>query len=172
MRCKIDSRDLAKRREELAELYANLEKMVETLGEDESPPGSKPSATWHDILIKRAKGESDAYCAQGHLLSEKLGGPGEQKNLTPITDDANRNDHEANVETDIKRLVHGEAKGVRYEVKVILDSEAYIPSRLECRYRVVWENGKYYKKERARSRPHCAQRDRQERGVICGERTT
>lgn len=62
--------------------------------------------------------DTGTYYVQGHLLSEKLGGPGDAKNLSPITRWANEF-HESSVESDIKRMVHDEGKGVWYEVEAI-----------------------------------------------------
>ncbi|GAB3434959.1 hypothetical protein GCM10027436_12530 [Actinophytocola sediminis] len=146
--------------------------------------GSEPkrpseSKTWRDTLRRRAHGGGGPgfYYVQGHLLSESLGGPGNSRNLAPITDYVNTRDHEPEVEKPIKTMVHYEAKGVEYEVVAIYDrtppsaavmnnyrqrwqgrspeeqvllmaifeAEAHIPSRLECTYQVVWDNGVYGK---------------------------
>jgi hypothetical protein len=54
---------------------------------------------------------------KGHLLNEKLGGPGEERNLFPITGSANGS-HSREVETPVKRLVTGQKLVAMYGVRV------------------------------------------------------
>lgn len=76
------------------------------LGPDH-PMGSKPSAAgappiWPSVNLRR---QGERLYVLGHLLNEKLGGPGNtQRNLTPITFSANKR-HEARVESKVKDLV-------------------------------------------------------------------
>jgi hypothetical protein len=59
------------------------------------PPKAWPS--WWDA----AKPKSDDWWVRGHLLNEQLGGPGDLKNLTPITQRTNRR-HEVQAESLVK----------------------------------------------------------------------
>lgn len=54
---------------------------------------------------------------RGHLLNEQLGGPGEPRNLFPITRSANAM-HSARIEETIKRWVNIDRYWVRYHVKI------------------------------------------------------
>ena len=78
-------------------------------------PGSDPGGAQKNIygfrkLPTRRAGAGNGFSAmeyiKGHLLNEDLGGPGEDKNLFPITAAANQ-DHNRTVEEDVKDLVKG-----------------------------------------------------------------
>lgn len=59
----------------------------------------------------------------GHLLNHHLGGPGnDARNLTPIPDDVNH-EHEATVESHVKRLVNELGYWVYYDVEVKFGTE-------------------------------------------------
>ena len=54
---------------------------------------------------------------RGHLLNDNVGGPGEEKNLFPITGYANQ-EHERSIESDVKDWVNNKKQWVKYTVKV------------------------------------------------------
>ncbi|WP_457624924.1 eCIS core domain-containing protein [Persephonella sp.] len=81
---------------------------VEGSGPSDNPP------VWKNLRpIRRLPPEY----IRGHLLNEKLGGPGKRWNLAPITKQANK-DHEKNIESVIKKMVLEEGKTVEYHVIV------------------------------------------------------
>jgi bacterioferritin-associated ferredoxin len=101
------------------------EMMTRFLTQDH-PPGSGPGGAQNNIygfrkLPTRGAGAGNGFSAKeyikGHLLNEKLGGPGEDQNLFPITAAANQ-DHSREVETDVKRLVNNRRLVVMYGVRV------------------------------------------------------
>lgn len=67
--------------------------------------GSKPYQT-NDIweLVRQRKVGDGNFYIQGHLINEQLHGPGTKKNLTPISQTANRK-HEIRVESKVKDMV-------------------------------------------------------------------
>lgn len=75
-----------------------------------SRPKDKPEI-W--TTANRRKG----IYVQGHLLNQRLGGPGQAFNLAPITRSANAQ-HSTSAETDIKKTVFDDHEVVRYRVKV------------------------------------------------------
>jgi outer membrane protein OmpA-like peptidoglycan-associated protein len=90
------------------------------------PDGSPPDSAQNNIyrfgkIPMRGAGAGNGFSAKeyvkGHLLNEKLGGPGEERNLFPITAEANQ-DHSREVETDVKRLRNNQALVVMYGVSV------------------------------------------------------
>ncbi len=124
-----------------------------------SPP-SVSSAVW-EVLKKRKEG-GRTYYIRGHLINENLHGPGNTwKNLTPITQSANKA-HENNVERVVKKLVLKDKKTLKYVVEAkygqrssppwfeqykrtvgedsvlskLVEAERKIPMRLECQ---AWE---------------------------------
>jgi len=77
-------------------------------------PRDKPEI-WKRVGSRKISGVS--VYVQGHLLNEKLGGPGRAHNLTPITRTANAQ-HEAKVEGTLKSMINNKStpKVVRYSV--------------------------------------------------------
>jgi outer membrane protein OmpA-like peptidoglycan-associated protein len=61
--------------------------------------------------------EATQVYIKGHLLNAGLGGPAEDKNLFPITGQANKN-HELQVEKDVKDLVQDQKLVAQYGVRV------------------------------------------------------
>lgn len=58
------------------------------------------------------------YLVQGHLLNEKLGGPGtDMRNLTPLTKSANSN-HSSKIESNLKKLA-SQAAATQYNIYMI-----------------------------------------------------
>ena len=95
----------------------------------EAPPGisgSTPNKTAHpsyDKINQRRKG-AGWYYVRGHLLSDKLYGPGMWYNLSPLKETVNSKQHEPLVESKIKNSFledpdgFSKKKAVRYEVNV------------------------------------------------------
>jgi hypothetical protein len=83
-----------------------------------APPGltgSTPTYTTHpyyDIINQRRKGHGPYY-VRGHLLSEKLFGPGMWYNLSPLTNFANTQGHEKMVESHLKSGITEVSPGFR-----------------------------------------------------------
>jgi len=73
--------------------------------------GTWPS--WWDAA--KPKAPSNPHWVRGHLLNHNLGGPGEKRNLTPITKKAN-NEHKLNVENFIKAASDAGGSLVGYQV--------------------------------------------------------
>lgn len=87
-------------------------KMVASpLGPDH-PMGTPPNA--HDALMEFLPSDY----IRGHLLNENLGGPGEVRNLFPITRSANAT-HEAHMEKWVKKWVNDDKYWVEYSVTVV-----------------------------------------------------
>lgn len=89
-----------------------------------SPPGSSEQVDLFSVLptsdkVRNEKGPN--VYIRGHLLNDNVGGPGLEKNLYPITRQAN-SDHSQRIENDLKRLVNIEGYIVYYEVEVGNDS--------------------------------------------------
>jgi len=82
-----------------------------------STPSDSFSKARRDVL-KELTNQQEYIC--GHLLSEKLGGPGERYNLTAIPGSANIR-HQLDVENPIKELVNIEGKFVHYSLVVEYD---------------------------------------------------
>jgi hypothetical protein len=74
--------------------------------------GSEPT---QESVLWRAVRARGVY-VQGHLLNHHLHGPGERRNLTPITNSLNQT-MERQVESRAKKLVLGENQVVSYSVK-------------------------------------------------------
>ncbi len=116
------------------------------------PIGSGPGTSQSDIFsVLPTKGNVDkpehgsrdanSMYIKGHLLNDNLGGPGEDRNLFPITQKANQ-EHERNIEADAKDLVNKKAFIVNYVVEtenitkqplVILGSETFHPVNADFR---------------------------------------
>jgi hypothetical protein len=87
------------------------------------PPGSSPSdtgSTWDDLTKRRTESGKTSYYIRGHLLNDKLHGPGKWKNMTPLTRQANK-DHEASIESRLKsEAVKLEpAQALLYRIKIV-----------------------------------------------------
>jgi len=85
-----------------------------------SSPRDKPEI-WKRVGSRKVSGVS--VYVQGHLLNEKLGGPGRAHNLTPITRTANAQ-HESKVEGTLKTMINNTTtpQVVRYSVIPQYDS--------------------------------------------------
>jgi hypothetical protein len=87
--------------------------------------GTKPAVSgtpFEDLNIRRhgnaASPSTASYYVLGHLLNQKLGGPGNiWENLTPLSRSGNAQ-HETQVEDAIKKVVTDPKKTVRYDVQV------------------------------------------------------
>ncbi len=83
--------------------------------------GTEPKqGTWPSWWAAVAPNPNN-YWVRGHLLNHNLGGPGEKRNLTPITKQANKAHHD-NVEQVLKHAVSVGAAFVDYEVEAKYDS--------------------------------------------------
>jgi hypothetical protein len=91
------------------------------LGPDH-PMGTEPSA--HVELMALLP---PVEYIRGHLLSEKLGGPGEIRNLFPMTRSANAT-HEAHMEKWVKKWVNEDRYWVNYSVEVVGGDEIETPA--------------------------------------------
>jgi hypothetical protein len=99
--------------------------------------GSAPSASpgvWELVKPDVLRREGVGLYVRGHLLNQQLGGPGDEKNLTPITYSAN-SDHLHSVEKVIKGMVNAPKKSqqiVHYEVTVAPPSRAQAPAGVKA----------------------------------------
>lgn len=83
----------------LNECATHMEAWIDTNNYD--PAGTEPKAgTWPSWWAAAAP-KPNNYWVRGHLLNHNLGGPGEMRNLTPITKAAN-SEHHNNVEKVLK----------------------------------------------------------------------
>jgi hypothetical protein len=69
-----------------------------------TPPTQAYNATYAALNERRAMGSTASYYIKGHLLNEKLGGPGAWNNLTPLSRSGNAL-HETQVESTVKRSI-------------------------------------------------------------------
>lgn len=95
-------------------------KMVATLGPEHQQGGPPKASAQKNLMAKLPTTpslEADKKYVKGHLLNDNIGGPGEAKNLFPITAKANRQ-HEQLVESHVKRWVNDEKRWVYYRVEV------------------------------------------------------
>ncbi|MDB9327947.1 hypothetical protein PN435_17595 [Nodularia spumigena CS-590/02] len=85
------------------------------------PQGSPPTASSLSAIMGNLttdpKKPAEQKYIKGHLLNDNLGGPGEDRNLYPITAIANK-DHEAYVESVVKQWVNEQGYWVYYKVDV------------------------------------------------------
>lgn len=88
------------------------------------PPKSGAQKNLMSNLVTDPKQSNENKYIRGHLLNDNLGGPGEPFNLFPITANANK-EHEAVIESQVKKWVNVDKQWVRYQVKV--DSITYPP---------------------------------------------
>ena len=121
-----------------------------------SRPGSPPSenkGVWKQL--KRRKHGGQSYYVLGHLLSEKLGGPGKFENLTPLTQASNNSSllsMEREVEKPVKNTVgeghtvvdmevkaiygnrsRNKAKKFKGYIEEIIEVEAHVPTAIEAK---------------------------------------
>lgn len=99
--------------------------MTATLGPDHlqgGPPKSSAQKNLMGRLPTTPTLPANQKYIKGHLLNDNIGGPGDAKNLFPITAKANR-EHEQSIESKVKRWVNDEKRWVRYVVSV--DSRDY-----------------------------------------------
>ncbi len=84
---------------------------IKPLTVNAKPNGSKPTTsankTYDKLNKRRAKGGA-SYYVRGHLLNEKLGGPGQWKNMTPLSREGNSK-HEREIEAILKAAVSAKA---------------------------------------------------------------
>jgi predicted flap endonuclease-1-like 5' DNA nuclease len=93
---------------------------VMRLGPDHGPGSGTENAganATYDSLNQRRSGGS-SYYIKGHLLSEKLGGPGRWQNLTPLTRTANAL-HETRFESKVKEAVDTRKEPVDFVVSAV-----------------------------------------------------
>lgn len=119
-----------------------------------SPPGSGQDVLMKKLVVNPKKGSAFKYI-RGHLLNENLGGKGENKNLFPITANAN-SQHLRSTEKEIKEWIVPKQKIQQnryalYEVKVDVRSvrlkkekieENLVNSTFNCRVVLKDESGK------------------------------
>ena len=96
-----------------------MEMTAEKLGPTHGKGSETRTSNLKSIMavLPQKKGAGDKKYVRGHLLNADLGGPGKNKNLFPITSQANA-DHLNRIETDVKRLVNDELYWVYYKVKI------------------------------------------------------
>jgi hypothetical protein len=110
------------------------------------PTGSKPqdsalSAVMDKLVTLPGKG-SDRKFVKGHLLNDRIGGPGEAKNLFPITAHANslhRSAVESTIITDWLKDANTNKRWVFYEVKVAGQKSSFkgpsiVQNYVECTF--------------------------------------
>lgn len=83
-----------------------------------SVPKDNTQAGIFSLLPTPEKGvDANKAYIKGHLLNDNLGGPGEEKNLFPITGQAN-SDHKNNIENTLREVVNDKKLLIHYHVKV------------------------------------------------------
>ncbi|MGD1095368.1 MAG: DUF4157 domain-containing protein, partial [Bryobacteraceae bacterium] len=82
-----------------------------------SAPSSSPGV-WDKVRPDALKRDGVGLYVRGHLLNRRLGGPGTDPNLTPITYSANAT-HYQDVESDVVELVNEKKGIVGYQVGVL-----------------------------------------------------
>ncbi len=111
--------------------------------------GNQPSLM--SKLITSPKRYNNGKFIRGHLLNHELGGPGEDKNLFPITAEANKN-HNIYVEEPLKQLVNNDKFWVFYSVNVkvseiMLDNSVqgknHIKAQFMCKANKITEDGSH-----------------------------
>jgi hypothetical protein len=106
-----------------------------------SAPSSSPGV-WDKVAPGVLKRDGKGLYVRGHLLNRRLGGPGTDQNLTPITYSANGT-HFTSVERDIVDLVNSKKGIVHYEVEVLPPAPApappgVIPEELQLSAGLKW----------------------------------
>jgi hypothetical protein len=81
------------------------------------PGGSAPNSSAHQEAFQRLSRTYPTTFVRGHLLNHELGGPGDARNLYPITSLANRH-HDEYVEEQVKEWVNDDLAYVYYKVEV------------------------------------------------------
>lgn len=85
------------------------------------PDGTEPkSGTWPSWWAAAAP-KPNNYWVRGHLLNHNLGGPGEKRNLTPITKAAN-SEHHSNVEKVLKAAAELGGSLLGYKVTALYNT--------------------------------------------------
>ncbi|CAM1358366.1 phage tail protein [Tenacibaculum xiamenense] len=108
------------------------------------PSGSGPNPNsvgkkWKDLLLRRTRTKKKgSYYILGHLLNDNLHGPGEGKNLTPLTRGANK-DHSDNYEEKIKKAVF---KGAVVYYKVTVQYGISTPTDADVDAQTSWSDDK------------------------------
>lgn len=98
-------------------------KMVAKLGPEHlqgGPPKGSAQKTLMANLPTETSLPANKKFVKGHLLNDHLGGPGDSKNLYPITAKAN-GEHEREIESKVKTWVNEEHRWVRYTVDITTD---------------------------------------------------
>ena len=121
--------------------------------------GTAPKVgTWPSWWAKNAP-KDNQYWVRGHLLNHNVGGPGEKRNLTPITKKAN-SAHHSTVEKVIKLANETGGNSIIYEVTAVYDGkgpkglkgDAYDPNPacwpllttgFNCYYKIQYSESKY-----------------------------
>jgi hypothetical protein len=110
-------------------------------------PGSKPTEAQHNIfdkLLKRRERREGgrSYYVRGHLLNEHIHGPGQWKNMTPLSQAGNKN-HLDTAEDKVKAAVQSGAI-VQYNVVPIYGRQVSIPTNEELEKKNIdsskWED--------------------------------
>lgn len=106
------------------------------------PDNSAGSAPFQTTPTWTAVNQRSYTYVRGHLLNHHLYGPGENKNLTPITRTMNTGGMSNNFEEPTKEVVLGNNGIVRYKVKMHYDGhptrryipeESYLPTAVEMK---------------------------------------
>jgi len=113
--------------------------------------GSKP---FQETKLWTAVNQRPGEYVRGHLLNHHVHGPGENKNLVPITGSANTT-MEKQAETIVKKAVIGDAQVIRFTVKTegkqgarkYIPEEGDLPARLLLTAVELEEDGGKWKKE-------------------------
>jgi len=82
-----------------------------------TPPKSSAQNTLMSKLPTFVGYQAQHKYIRGHLLNDNVGGPGIDKNLFPITANANK-EHESVIESKVKSWVNGDKQWVHYKVAV------------------------------------------------------
>jgi hypothetical protein len=90
-----------------------------------STPSSSPGV-WDKVRPDALKRNDKGLYVRGHLLNRRLGGPGTDQNMTPITYSANGR-HFQQAESDVVDLVESQKSIVHYEVDVLPPAPAAAP---------------------------------------------
>ncbi len=108
-------------------------KMTAELLTKKGPDGSSPVSDKHDVfdklLLRKDGGRS--YYVRGHLLNDNMHGPGTWDNMTPLSQEGNKN-HLRSAETPVKNAVLSGAI-IRYTVTPIYGRSVSVPSDSELK---------------------------------------
>jgi hypothetical protein len=141
-----------------------------------SETSSREQATLFSLLPTVGPGHSRFI--RGHLLNANLGGKAEEKNLFPITHQANV-DHKNKIENEAKRLVNQEGYLVYYEVRVnnVSTGEdpnyAYANADFDCELATYGaKQGKLVKSDKAKKVSIKSRYTESKEAVMAGETDT